>query len=189
MRYKLALISTLLMGCCLIGCEKGILDSDNANGNAVIVKPANITKADSGTLTIDGTLVYSIGSVFVGGGIADPSKGSSHRCHFYQEKFTEGPRWDQVEALVTIYGFRHNGIEYNLPGQYIDQIIINGLDESLGFGSCLNIPMDQGKYKGGNELIKDVQIKSYQFASYIDYEGHQNNYYINSWRHHHHPFC
>lgn len=174
MRYKLALISTLLMGCCLIGCEKGILDSDNANGNAVIVKPANITKADSGTLTIDGTLVYSIGSVFVGGGIADPSKGSSHRCHFYQEKFTEGPRWDQVEALVTIYGFRHNGIEYNLSGQYIDQIIINGLDESLGFGSCLNIPMDQGKYKGGNELIRDVQIKSYQFASYIDYEGHQN---------------
>ena len=83
MRYKLALISTLLMGCCLIGCEKGILDSDNANGNAVIVKPANTTKADSGTLTKDGTLVYSIGSVFVGGSIADPSKGSSHRCHFY----------------------------------------------------------------------------------------------------------
>ena len=126
MRYKLALISTLLMGCCLIGCEKGILDYDNANGNAVIVKPANATKADSGTLTKDGTLVYSIGSVFVGGGIADPSKGSSHRCHFYQEKFTEGPRWDQVEALVTIYGFRHNGISITCQGSTSTRLLLMG---------------------------------------------------------------
>lgn len=158
----------------LMGCEKGVFGPDNANGNALIIKPAKATKADGGSFTKDGTLVYTIGSVFVGGGTADPSKGSSHRCHFYQEKFTEGPRWDRVEALVTIYGFRHTGTEYNLPGQVIDQIIINGLDESLGFGACLNIPMNQGKYKDGNELIKDVQIKSYKFASYIDYEGHQN---------------
>lgn len=174
MRYKIALISSLLMGCCLMGCEKGVFGSDDANGNALIVKPASATKADGGTFTKDGTLVYSIGSVFVGGGIADPSKGSSHRCHFYQEKFEKGPRWNEVEALVTIYGFRYTGVEYNLPGQYIDQIIIKGLDESLGFGVCLDIPMNQGKYEGGNKLIKDVQIKSYQFASYIDYEGHQN---------------
>ena len=32
--------------------------------------------------------------------------------------------------------------------------------------------MEQGKYKGGNELIKDVQIKSYTFSSYS--EGQQN---------------
>ena len=63
MRYKLALISTLLMGCCLIGCEKGILDSDNANGNAVIVKPANTTKADSGTSPIQ-VKVHPTGVIF-----------------------------------------------------------------------------------------------------------------------------
>lgn len=174
MRYKTVLISALLMGCCLTGCEKGVFGTDDVNGNALVVKPASATKVEGGSFTKDGTLVYTIGSVFVGGGIADPSKGSSHRCHFYQEKFTEGPDWDEVEALVTIYGFRHKGIEYNLPGQYIDRIIVNGLDESLGFGTCLNIPMNQGKYEGGNEQIKDVQIKSYKFASYIDYEGHQN---------------
>lgn len=174
MRFKIALISTLLMGCCLIGCEKGVFGSDDANGNALIVKPANATKADGGTLTKDGTFVYKIGSVFQGGADTDPEKGSSHRCHMYQEKFTEGPRWNEVQALVEIYGFHYNGVDYNEPGQVIDRITINGLDESLGFGTCLYIPMKQGKYKGGNDLIQDVQIKSYKFASYIDYEGHQN---------------
>lgn len=168
------MISTLLIGCCLIGCENGVFDFYDADDNALIVKPAYATKADSGTLTKDGTLVYSIGSVFVGGAIANPEKGSSHRCHFYQEKFAVGPRWNEVEAIVEIYGFHHNGIDYNGPGQYIDQIIINGLDESLGFGDCLNIPMNQGKYEGANELIKDVMIKSYKFASYNDDEGLQN---------------
>lgn len=174
MRYKIALISILLMGCCLMGCEKGVFGSDDANGNALIVKPASATKAMSGKLTKDGAFVYKIGSVFHGGADADPEKGSSHRCHFYQEKFAEGPRWNEVQALVEINGFHYNGVDYHEPGQYIDQIIINGLDESLGFGAYLNIPMNQGKYEGGNELIKDVQIKSYKFASYIDYEGHQN---------------
>ena len=107
-----------------------------------------------------------------GGAMAEPAKGSSHRSHFYREKFAKGPRWDEVEALVEIYGYHHNGIDYNEPGQVIDQIRINGLDESLGLGTRLIIPMQQGKYKGGNELIKDVRIKSYTFSSYS--EGHQN---------------
>ena len=174
MRYTIALISILLTGCCLVGCEKGVFGSDDAIGNALIVKTANATKADGGALAKDGTFVYKIGSVFHGGADTDPEKGSSHRCHFYQEKFTEGPRWNEVQALVEINGFRYNGVDYNEPGQVIDRIKINGLDESLGFGSCLYIPMKQGKYKGGNDLIEDVQIKSYKFASYIDYDGHQN---------------
>lgn len=173
MRHNITLLSILLMGCCLFGCEKGVSDTDD-NGNAVVVTPAAATKADSGTLTKNGDFVYSIGSVFVGGGIADPSEGSSHRCHFYKEKFTEGPNWDEVEALVEIYGFRYNGVDYQESWQCIDEIIINGLDESLGFGPRLHIPMNQGEYQGGSELIKDVKIKSYRFASYIDYQGHQN---------------
>ena len=77
-----------------------------------------------------------------------------------------------MEALVEINGYHYNGIDYNEPGQVVDQIRINGLDESLGLGTSLIITMQQGKYQGGNELIKDVQIKSYTFSSYS--EGHQN---------------
>ena len=163
MTHKISLLSALLMGCCLMGCEMGEFRPEDTNGNALSVKPANAKI---------GTLVYPIGSVFTGGADAEPAKGSSHRSRFYREKFEKGPRWDEVEALVEIYGYHYNGIDYNEPGQVIDQIRINGLDESLGLGSSLIIPMEQGKYKGGNELIKDVRIKSYTFSSYS--EGHQN---------------
>lgn len=164
MRYKIALISILLVGCCLVGCERREFGIDYVDVNALVVKPASKANA----------LVYTIGSVYVGGGTANPSEGSSHRSHFYHEKFADNPNRTGVEALVTIRGFRHNGVDYTLPGQFIDQILINGLDESLGLGSPLYIPMNQGKYEGGNEQIKDVQIKSYSFASYNEQEGHQN---------------
>lgn len=156
---QIVLLSTLLMGCLFWGCEKVIIGPD-IHGDEPIVA----TDTFSGTISKNGNLVFSIGSVFVGGGTANPLEGSSHRCHFYQEKFETGPNWNEVEAIVEIYGFRHYGIEYNKPGQYIDQIRLNGL----------TIPMNQGKYEGGNELVKDVQIKSYKFASYIDNDGHQN---------------
>lgn len=162
------------MGCCLTGCEKNWTDTKIYSEKALIVTPAGTTKADGGKRMKDGTFTYPIGSVFCGGAVADPQKGSSHRCHFYQEKFTEGPRWSEVEALVVIDGFRYRDVEYNEPGQYIDYIRINGLDASLGLGTGLTIPMNQGKYKGENELIKDVQIKSYKLASYNENEGHQN---------------
>ena len=139
------------------------------------IKLAALTKSDNGIRKPDGSIVYSIGSVFVGGGVANPSKGSSHRCHFYQEKFTEGPNWDEVDALVTIYGFRYRDVEYTQPGQYIDQIYINGIDESLGLGTIISIPMEQGQYKGGNALVSDVRIVSYQFSSYNQAEDTLNS--------------
>ena len=174
MRNRIALLSALLIGCCLTGCEKNWADTKIDSEKALIVTPAGTTKASDGKRMKDGTFAYPIGSVFCGGGVADPQEGSSHRCHFYQEKFTEGPRRSEVESLVAIYGFRYRDVEYTEPGQYIDHIYINGLDASLGLGTSLMIPMNQGKYNGENELIKDVQIKSYKLASYNDNEGHQN---------------
>lgn len=158
MNYRVNVLVIILSFCCLMGCDR--MQSGNTDDNALVVEPAGKT--------------YPIGSVFVGGGIADPSEGSSHRCHFYQEKFEEGPLWNEVEALIEIYGFRHSGVEYSEAGQYVNQIIINGLDESLGLGSVLDIPMDQGMYEGGNDLIEGVQIISYKFASYIGTEENQN---------------
>jgi hypothetical protein len=115
-------------------------------------------------LAIGSKKSYPIGSVFVGGGIADPREGSSHRCHFYQDSFTEGPCWDKVASMIYISGFRYKGTEYTIPGQYIDRITI--ITDDLGFGKILNIPMNQGKYEGGCDLVKDVKINSYKFSTY-----------------------
>ena len=160
-----------LLALLLTGCEK--MTDANAVKNALTIKPAQ-TKSD-GVRKLNGSYVYSIGSVFVGGGVAKPSKGASHRCHFYQEKFTEGPRWDKVEALVTILGFRYKGVEYTQPGGYIDQIYISGIDPSLGLGANLDIPMEQGRYKGGNPLVSDVRIVSYQFSTYNQEQNSLNS--------------
>lgn len=173
MKIRIAAFAAL-MALLLSGCEK-VNSDENALKDTLTIKPAALTKSDNGVKMQDGTVVYSIGSVFVGGGVADPSKGSTHRCHFYQEKFTEGPNWDEVAALVSIWGFRYTGVEYTQPGQYINHIYINGIDESLGLGSYLSIPMEQGKYKGGNELISDVRIVSYQFSSYNQAQGNLNS--------------
>ena len=162
-----AFLAAVLMAC-LFGCGKDGPDEKDFN-NSLVVKTAptaQATRADDGTASDGKTFVFPIGSVFVGGGIADPSRGSSHRCHFYTEKFTKGPKWDEVDALVTIYGFRYNGVEYTKPGQYVDHILLSFPEDIPGLGTTVQIPMEQGTYKGGNSLIKDVRIESYIFSSY-----------------------
>ena len=155
---------------CLGGCGKDGPDKDFRNALVVsTASSAQATRAGNGGASDGKTFVFPIGSVFVGGAIADPSMGSSHRCHFYTEKFTEGPRWDEVDALVTIYGFRYKGVEYTKPGQYIDSISILLPEEVRGLGTLIYIPMEQGQYKGGNESIRDVRINSYQFSTCYDY--------------------
>ena len=43
--------------------------------------------------------------------------------------------------------------------------MINGIDDSLGLGTSLDIQLNQGVYEGTNELIKDVRFNSYKFSS------------------------
>lgn len=176
MKLRIALLATLLMAA-VAGCSKSDPDSEYKIKDALTVKTVKTgvaTRADAGSVSKDGTYVFPIGSVFVGGAVADPSKGSSHRCHFYTQKFSEGPRWDEVQSLVYIGGFRWKDVEYTKPGQYIDYILLTFPEEIPGLGTTIQIPMEQGKYNGGNDLIKDVKINSYQFASYADYSGTQN---------------
>ena len=158
----------LMVGLC--GCDKGSPDQTSFK-DALVVKTAKTsiaTRSDIGTASKESTLVFPIGSVFVGGGVANPSKGSSHRCHFYTQKFSEGPSWDEVDALVTIMGFRYRDVDYTEPGQYIDFIHLLLPEEIPGLGTDITIPMKQGQYKGGNDLIRDVQIKSDRFSSVSD---------------------
>ena len=164
MNKSIAYVVSIIAGLLLFGCVKDPIDSPGMN--VITVHPAKSHNGDA---------LYPIGSVFVGGGTVDPSKGLSNRCHIYKEQFAEGPAWDKVQALVEIYGFKYNDVEYQSPDQYVEQIIINGLDESLGLGTTIDIPMKQGKYQGGNDLIESVRIQAYKFSS-SRYEDGQIEY-------------
>ena len=142
-------------------------DDDDFLNQELVVKSADGTEVKTtNKLAVGSKKSYPIGSVFVGGGVADPNKGSSHRCHFYQESFTEFPYCDdEAPLMIYISGFRYTGTEYTAPGQFIDFISIR-LDQSLGYGDSLLIPLNQGKYKSGCDLVKDVKINSYKFSTY-----------------------
>ncbi len=172
MKNKVLFFSLLLLSC-LCGCEPLNINRDLQN--ALTIKPAKGSQVDARLLSKKGTVVVSIGSAFLGGGIADISEGASQHCHFYHENYPEG--YDDLgnaKSMVWIDGFfYHNGVEYTKPGQQIERIMILGIDESLGLGTNLIIPMNQGVYEGKNKLIRDVQINSYQLPS--DYNAKDSN--------------
>ena len=165
MKYKIAFFAALLL-ICLSGCETLNSEEDYSSyPNALIIKPAQDSKVNACLLTKEGTVLYPFGSAFGGGGIGD--KGSFFRYQFYRENYTNAPDWLETEPIVYIGGFRHAETDYTKPGQTIDRICLLGLDESLGLGENLDIPLNQGKYEGGNKLIKDVRIDHYQFETDI----------------------
>ena len=116
-------------------------------------------KPESSGVYLNGRRVVPIGSTFMGGGVAEPSKGSSHRCHMYEYGYEKGPMWEEATSVVTIFGFRHNGITYSKPGQFIDTIVIDG--SVLKQDAPLVIPLEQGVYQGGCEQVSAVRIQNY----------------------------
>lgn len=167
MKYKLAFFAALLL-VCLSSCETLNINKDNRN--ALVIKPARHSNVDPGALTNEGTLYYSFGSLFFGG-LADYEKSSAPNCEIFHGAYTVCPRWDVEEPLVSISAVWYNDVEYTKPGQAIERICITGLDESLGLGSTICIPMKQGKYKGGNDLIRNVRINAYQYGWDITFPG------------------
>ena len=169
MRRLILFFPVVLFALGLVSCKETFEwpadDEDFLNQELVITKSDGTEVRTKNKLAIGNKKSYPIGSVFAGGGVADPSKGASHRCHFYKEPFTEGPNWDQVNPIVSIRGFWHKGTDYKAPGQCIDFIGL-AMDQTLGYGDSLIIPMNQGKYEGGCDLVKDVKINSYSFSSY-----------------------
>ena len=143
----LVFLSGLLL---LVGCER-IHSSDE-------LASLSDEPASSG-IYVSGECIVPIGSTFMGGGVADPSKGSSHRCQMYEQYFAQGPSWDEVASVVAISGFRYTGVTYSEPGQFIDYIGISGA--VLNLDTPLRIPLEQGKYKGGCELVSSVRITNY----------------------------
>lgn len=167
MKYSIAFFAALLL-VCLTGCESHNFEEEDVSyPNALIIKPAKPSRVDASLLTKEGTVLYPIGSAFGGGGVYPPDW-ESHRYRFYRERYSESPDWLEVEPIIAIDDTEYYGISYTEVGQRIDRIYLSGLDESLGLGSSLLIPMSQGKYEGENGLIKEVQIKSYELPSITD---------------------
>ena len=113
----------------------------------------------SSGIYLDRECIVSIGSAFMGGAMSDITKGTSHRCHMYEQDFEYGPNWNKVASAVSIVGFRISGVTYSAPGQYIDGISIN--KDVLNLDSNLYIPLEQGEYKGGCEQVSAVRITNY----------------------------
>lgn len=153
-RRVLMLLSSLFL---LVGCDKYTGDDEPASSSDEL--------AMSGVY-LDGKCIVPIGSTFMGGGVADPNKGSSHRCHMYEQYFAQGPSWDEVASVVAISGFRYTGVTYSEPGQFIDYIGISGAILSLD--APLRIPLEQGKYKGGCEQVSSVKITNFNLGTVKD---------------------
>ena len=153
--FKIVIVCVLLAA--VSSCDQERLSTDNTVGNAVIVKLIN-----------DDTWVLTLGSAFQGGSLMGPET-AGLRCRMFHEYYTSCPNVNLVEYAVYIGGIIELNKEYSSePSNSINIISIKGLDESLGLGTLLDIPMNQGKYEGGNELVEDVQINSYKYSTLID---------------------
>ena len=160
MKMRIRILMMLFTGLLLlVGCEKYTYTSD---------EPA------SSGIYLGGDCIVPICSTFMGGGIANPYEGSSHRCHMYEQYFEHGPLWDQVASVVYITGFRYTDVTYSEPGQFINFISISGA--ALNLDTSLAIPLEPGKYNGGCDLVSSVRITNYDSGTVKDrITGEKNN--------------
>ena len=162
-----------LLGICIVlaivsvSCNKEKTDIVTSPNCALVIRPPASSE-----------IVYEIGSVFCGGSIGGPEI-SSLRCRFYQERYSTCPRDNYDNYLVSIAGLYHSNVDYTDTGQAITRIGIRNLNESLGLGPAISIPMEYGEYKGGNDLIEYVKINSFKYSNLETGDSDSNiNIYI-----------
>ena len=165
-----------LLGICIVlaivsvSCNKEKTDIATTHNCALVIRPPASRE-----------IVYEIGSVFFGGATPNPWE-SSLRCSFYQEKYSTCPKDPNdyyQNSIVRVTGYMHKDVEYSDISQSIEGITIRKLDESLGLGPAINIPMEYGEYKGGNDLIEYVKINSFKYSNFETGDSDSNiNIYI-----------
>ena len=166
---KLFLGFSLVLAIVSVSCNKEKTDIATTHNCALVIRPPASRE-----------IVYEIGSVFCGGATSGPGE-SSFRCSFYQERYITCPKgWDVYhDYLVYIEGLRHSDVDYTDISQEIIGISIRRLNESLGLGSAIYIPMEFGEYKGGNDLIDHVKINSFKYSNFETGDSDSNiNIYI-----------
>ena len=145
--YRLAFVWTIIL---LAGCQKEV--PNGAVTDALTVKPAGNAPE----------LVYPIGSVFYSSDsfMEDGKMFKGLSYSFCRDKLTQLNSNDSI--LVTISGRQYNDINYTEQGQWIENISISKLDESLKLGTSISIPLEHGVFIGDNDLINDVRINAFQ---------------------------
>ena len=121
--------------------------------------------ASSG-IYLDGKCIVSIGSTTMGSGEAASGKGDNHRCRMFEKD-----PGDKLGLLVEFIGFRYADETYTSSEQCLERIIVC---ELAGFGAPLHIPLEQGVYTGGSELVSSVNIMNYDYGT-PNYETFSQN--------------
>ncbi len=100
---------------------------------------------------------YKVGSAFIGASRMYEGLVMRFFCDSFSS-YSEGPENTPLLIIEQRIYISHHYDETLTGDQIVERICINGLDESLGLGSTLDIPMHQGQYTGKNELVKTVQL-------------------------------
>lgn len=148
MKNIISLFTVLLLAFSLAACQKSNTEDNNIDqDNAFVIKPANGLQ----------TVVYPIGSVFRRS--TELSMWTGIHYSFFQDEYDTYPRYDNPFIVIT--GRTPKGEELTHSLKWINGITIQGLLPSLKLGKSLSIPLEEGQYKGGEELIKEVLIESF----------------------------
>ena len=148
MKQIIPLFTAILLAFSLAACQKSDPEGYTEQDNALVVNPANGTKP----------VIYPIESVFRRSN--DLSMWTSVRYSFYQKAYTSYPRFDKPFVLLS--GRVSKGEELTDSVRNLDTITLQGLLRwSVKIPGDLNIPLEEGEYKGGNDLITEVRIESF----------------------------
>ncbi len=147
-----------------VSCNKEQTDIRTKHERAVVILPKRSSE-----------VVFDLKAVTIFPYVSFEDREYGKLFYFYEsfpENRKDRHRRAEVFLLTTLpkEGIISGIIDYdNLP-QYIHEISIWSLDESLGLGRNLRIPMERGEYKGGNDLIETVIINSFKMPTSVDNE-------------------
>ena len=157
MRHKIAILS-LLLSILPIGCRK---HTDKEQEETVVNA---VTVNLSATVSEDAS--YPLGSAFITPAVIDAG-GSNWKCMFYRGSHSAQP--DGNDDLVVEFTNYLPDKELNIRSrETISRINIYGLSSSLGLGEELSIPLNCGKYEGGNEIVNSVLLKTIVFGRIME---------------------
>lgn len=150
-----------------MSCDKDSL-AKNEKKAEIVIKSATASKTE--VIPIGTAFTYSFKWTINPEPVYHEGDGTWSRLLFYKEELVSLPETGEAaHCLAVIESFRDADIAYTNLGLTINRITIFNAD-SLGFGETIDIPMNQGKYEGGNDQITSVIIKSFDYSPNINVE-------------------
>ncbi len=169
---KIFIIFGILAAVLALSCNKEELQTDivTSHDRALVIIPPEgseiVCKIESAFFNTSSSSSYCNPEYYL------------YKEHYYQAigDLTHGPKINEGEIPFIYIGgpyvFKQGetlegileAIGDAVYEKFIEKIVISGLDESLGLGAELTIPMQDGEYKGGNDLIDYVKVNSFMPA-------------------------